>query len=702
MMPLLWVLLWPLFLPVADFSSPDHCTVHDSISQNESSLLQSLQCYNDYESFVHCTWSEHRSTKLQLWFEPTYGKTREQCVRDDAAAQDATENRTVHCRYNTDLFAIGIKHTVFFLKNETESICSVRHEPLDLSQHLRARHPVNLSTHDAGDGGQLLSWSSPYPSSSSLNENITYQLSYRTDRQDSWTMEDVTNTSVKLEKQLLVPGRTYEAQVRARVSVGQWSHWSPAVTWQTKEDVGQFPSLHCVLDGENEVMCSWKVSRELAHFITYQLACQHNQTAPSKRCCENPTVTPDLSGTMLKYSCSLTVADSAHLLLDLVPTRRAKIIKPHQHIRPNPPQEVKVRPKNNNWIVEWTEPNTTSKLVLYYELCYNKIQDHQECTILPVPKGSMSQTILETFLDPSQEYQVKVRSLVAPGTLYKGVPSEWTEPVRWTSHEATWSPSTLIYLSISVLVAAIFFTLYCTIPACQRRVVLWVDSVPSPGKSKILSEFKSATNWTLMQSESTAMCKVQHMDSISTCSSDASLWLTKDSETKCLEKDDGCWKCGNLPSPTEEVHTTETSSMSFSGPYIFCQLSEPNCTSVDVKCEEEKKETPSDESASSSPATFTIYGQGYVCLPSRSASKSTQDLTHCDADTDSHRQDSAEQDQQHPDKSDVQQGLDWTTSGPTSIHQPPAYVTGPFTSWPQGGTIQPSGYCHIPTSTHPT
>lgn len=45
-------------------------------------------------------------------------------------------------------------------------------------------------------------------------------------------------------------------------------------------DVGQFPSLHCVLDGENEVMCSWKVSRELAHFITYQLACQHNQTAP--------------------------------------------------------------------------------------------------------------------------------------------------------------------------------------------------------------------------------------------------------------------------------------------------------------------------------------------------------------------------------------------------------------------------------------
>lgn len=44
-------------------------------------------------------------------------------------------------------------------------------------------------------------------------------------------------------------------------------------------DTGQSPSLHCVLDGEKEVMCSWEVSRELSHFITYQLDCRHSQTA---------------------------------------------------------------------------------------------------------------------------------------------------------------------------------------------------------------------------------------------------------------------------------------------------------------------------------------------------------------------------------------------------------------------------------------
>lgn len=34
---------------------------------------------------------------------------------------------------------------------------------------------------------------------------------------------------------MLLPGCKYEARVRARVSVGQWSHWGPVVTWQMEE-----------------------------------------------------------------------------------------------------------------------------------------------------------------------------------------------------------------------------------------------------------------------------------------------------------------------------------------------------------------------------------------------------------------------------------------------------------------------------------
>lgn len=40
---------------------------------------------------------------------------------------------------------------------------------------------------------------------------------------------------MKLEKQSLVSDGSYEARVRARVTVGQWSHWSPVLTFYTGE-----------------------------------------------------------------------------------------------------------------------------------------------------------------------------------------------------------------------------------------------------------------------------------------------------------------------------------------------------------------------------------------------------------------------------------------------------------------------------------
>lgn len=45
--------------------------------------------------------------------------------------------------------------------------------------------------------------------------------------------EAVADTSVRLERQKLLPGRRYEARVRARAGVGRWSEWSPVVSWKT-------------------------------------------------------------------------------------------------------------------------------------------------------------------------------------------------------------------------------------------------------------------------------------------------------------------------------------------------------------------------------------------------------------------------------------------------------------------------------------
>ncbi|XP_023251580.1 interleukin-3 receptor class 2 subunit beta-like [Seriola lalandi dorsalis] len=691
MMPLLWVVLWSTLPPLALSSGPDRCIVPESNdAQNGSLLLQSLECHNNYHSHVHCKWRQHGNTPLQLWFTDEDGS--ELCVPYSPPVQD--EHRTVQCKYNTSAFGIGIKHTVFFLRNETLTACSsVPHQPWRLSQQLRARTPLGLSTHDAGDGGRRLSWSNPYPSSSTLNRNLTYQLSYRAQTHDNWSTLGVTNTSVKLEKQSLRLGHRYKARVRARASVGQWSDWSPVVTWTTPDDTGQIPSLHCVLEGEKEVMCSWEVSRELAHFITYQLACRQNRTAPSERCCEKPNISSETSGTVLTYSCSLTVADPAHLLLELLPAHSTKSFWAHKHIRPNPPQQLKVREKDCNSIAEWTKPSKHSSLKLYYQVCCYKTQEEGCSILLNVSQDSV--TLPRTSAARSQRYQVRVRSLVflGEGSEYEGIPSEWTDPVDWISPAATWSLATLVYVLSSVFVVAVFFTLYCTIPACRRKVIVWVDSVPSPGKSKILSELKSATSQTFTQSEDLSISKEQNYDTISTCS----LWPSTDTDKKHLETNESFWSSGNLLVSPEKVNSSETSSLSFSGPYIFCQVSESSNNSVGVKREEKQKEEPNISDDSPSPVNFAFYGEGYVCLPNRSVSRSTQELvSHSDASTNTRRDDSVEKHQQCP---DTTLHVEPDVSEDTSKDEPPPYTSETFSPWVQGGAIHASGYFHLPPPT---
>lgn len=59
---------------------------------------------------------------------------RRQCLPHSASVHD--EHRTVRCRYETKLFVMALNHTVFFLENKTEALCtSGSNKTLDLSQH---------------------------------------------------------------------------------------------------------------------------------------------------------------------------------------------------------------------------------------------------------------------------------------------------------------------------------------------------------------------------------------------------------------------------------------------------------------------------------------------------------------------------------------------------------------------------------------
>lgn len=79
-------------------------------------------------------------TNMQFWKQSLVCATalcpcpcRVLCVPYNPPKQD--EHGTVHCKYDARAFSIGIKHTVFFLKNKSLTVCSsVQNKPLDLSQ----------------------------------------------------------------------------------------------------------------------------------------------------------------------------------------------------------------------------------------------------------------------------------------------------------------------------------------------------------------------------------------------------------------------------------------------------------------------------------------------------------------------------------------------------------------------------------------
>uniref|UniRef100_A0A3Q2Z3D5 Cytokine receptor common subunit beta-like n=1 Tax=Hippocampus comes TaxID=109280 RepID=A0A3Q2Z3D5_HIPCM len=527
-----------------------------------AAVMESLRCHNDYEAYVYCKWREgpHIRAPLQLWFHTERG--REQCEPFGAKVRDADGHRTVRCRYETRSFSIGIQHTVFFVKDDEALCSSAPREPLKLS-HL-ARTPVDLSKYDTADGQLGIKWSSPYPASSSLNKNMMYQLGYKAERQDAWTVSTRQISG-------------YEARVRARASVGHWSQWSPVLTWSMKEGDGQFPNLYCVLDGEKKVMCSWEVSRELDHIITYQLnpveTALHMLT--SKICCMHPTVTFDRSRALVRYSCSLFAAKPAHLLLELRPTRSAKTFRANEHICPRPPQQVRVSEKGNNWVVEWAEPSTASKVRLRYQVRYYRTQDKGASVLLNISQGSTSVSIPGALLNPSQHHRVQVRSVVIPGqgSLYEGSPSQWTEPEDWTSHAATWPITVIVYFGVGVIVVIVFIFLSWTVLTCKRKMILWVGAVPSPGKSKTLSEIKVGMFWVFF----------------------------------------------------------------FVLFYFFLNLDLTFSFDSKRLCEEttENKVTSPDDPPS---VVFSMNGEGYVCLPRGSISTSTSDLvSHWDNDANTQR-----------------------------------------------------------------
>lgn len=660
MFPLRTLLIAALPLLVLS-SNPEQCSLQFSTPPNYP-MLASLQCYNDFTTQIRCTWEEKPHTHLHIPF--TRGNP---CVPDGPGELQSSGKLTRSCVYKNEVFSFG-GHVFSF-----NTSCPSKVTTFNIAAKGKLLPPTNFSEKKENDGNRLLSWSSPYPPLSPLTLNLTYQLKYRKHENEWIVVDDLKIPMFVIKRQALLPGYSYEAKVRVRGAVGLWSDWSPKVVWMTEEAEGVI-NLQCVIK-EGGVMCSWQVKKRQAVSLSYHLCGHINGTGLKCNHCDSHTEHPH-SGTFLEFACSLDSSQPELLSMEIRSLRQAKMFSNPENIKPPCPSEFWAHKKDDVWKLRWTRPSVNGKLTLCYQV-YLESNDTKNKVDFKVSEADLSADV-PSNLWPSTGYMARVRAL--PCNNFAGLPSDWSDPIFFTTDPAPWT-NTIIYVLIAVLVAVLFIILYNALPACHRRLVLWNVSIPSPINSKVLGEMSSkkcfageANPYT--DSEKTCVFIIQTSDNPIICKGSISeyplLTCSNDMDVGLGMSESG-WPQGSSHSSvfSEGCRMKDKSGISFIGPYILCREDSSVTTETSDTFFSSLLTFDDDERyVSESPKDSLPIKGGYVMSPPKN--------TTSECSTPTERTENRE-----PRKSELPDD------------DPPAYTPSP-TAGSSAMFSHPSGYCLMP------
>ncbi|XP_036445950.1 cytokine receptor common subunit beta isoform X2 [Colossoma macropomum] len=555
MMPMRTLLFTALPLLVLS-SKFEQCSLQSTTFHGHP-VLDSLQCYNDFTTHMHCTWEEDPHTPLQLLIK---NEKNDDCVSDGLGMLLPNGKRYRSCVYKTKIFHWG-KWTVYFTTS-----CPSKEATLNIAQHGKVLSPVNVMEKKV-DGGRMLSWSSPYPSSSPLTNSLTYQVKYRRHGHD-WIVVDNINTNQWVIKEQELPGYGYEARVRARGRVGMWSNWSPPVSWITEEEEGVF-NLQCVIE-ERGVSCSWQVKREHAQFLSFYLCSHTNGSNLECQHCDNHINQP--GHVVLDFTCLVVASEPEMLTMELKSVHNSKDFANTLNIQPPRLNRVQVSEKDGIWKLTWSRPNVSEALRLFYQLqLYNN--DTGDFTLFNLTEGDFCLNLNPSNLRPTNTYMARVRAL--PSDSFRGRPSDWSEPVYFKSGSA-FSIAAIIYIMTALFVAMFFIVLYKALPSCHRRLELWKVSIPSPIKSRVLEEISNKSSPAVRgnlysEKEKTSVCIMQPSDNPIICKGSISEYPLLPYSDDDLTKSECTHGLDHTSSYIEGSGMSVKSTMSFTGPYILCQ-----------------------------------------------------------------------------------------------------------------------------------
>ncbi|XP_051742387.1 cytokine receptor common subunit beta isoform X2 [Ctenopharyngodon idella] len=552
------------------------CTFYEVTPGKESPLMDSLQCYNDYNTYGQCSWevdpqATGNISLFELHWVTSPSKKKSKCVPQRPGGVLLPNGKISHeCRYKTRRFSLTTNHILFFTAPSTP-----RATILNVAQHGKVKAPTDLTEVKADGGSHLLSWRSPYPASSNITKTLVYQLQYRRHKHDWTTVDNINESKYMIDKESLLPGYHYQAKVRARGPVGLWSDWSPLVSWTTHndEEVSGVYNLQCVIEGEKTVTCTWQMKTDHLQVMSYHLWCRDSNDAEPSACCEHPQLqSRDVE--LSEFMCSVTVSDPYLLTVELRPVQYSRTFKTSEHIKFSQPDQIQVMEEDGIFTMNWSVPFVKEGISYSTEL---KILSHKDSKNFTTKQGVSYYSIPSEILSPSTTYQAQIRLLHIPDKSYKGLPSDWSEPAVFTTKPVLKPISVVIYILVPVFVAVVFIILYNALPACHRRIKLWKGSVPSPIKSKVLEGIikKSSTGWPHLQieKEATSICVLLATDNISICKSSVSqeqlLLHTEDGSLNAVKMGQSCGS-NHLCTYVGEGMCKDKSGMNFSGPYILC------------------------------------------------------------------------------------------------------------------------------------
>ncbi|XP_058617072.1 cytokine receptor common subunit beta-like isoform X2 [Onychostoma macrolepis] len=427
----------------------------------ESSALESLECRNDYRSHIRCSWRDDPHVHLSLLHMDPDDLRVSPCVQIPNPSQNATGKERVYCQYNTSLFAIGFDDLFFFHTPHSSGISrTFRLKRFDADTEWNFYHLDDTPP--------------PSPLTSDPFRHHDQKHSVEIDRE---IIKDKKGGKIHNKPTQKHGENKTEVLTDRPELISEYSLPGPS-------------NLNCVLSDGNNLSCSWDLKTDLAQYISYPLSYRTNSTAPNEWCCvEKVEVTN--KGDLLRIVGAFSVFEPGVLQVQLTPMPATKVIRSYEHIQPACPTGLSVELRGEDWILNWTLTKYRT-LPLTTELKYWSLLTHEDVKNIFLSDGEMVFAISERSLKGSSEYRAQVRCNVSAsrrsGWRYSGYPSEWSDPVYWTTRPEPLAPhlvTFLLYFLIATLASVVSIIAFIILVVVQRRLREWDMSLPSPVHSKV-------------------------------------------------------------------------------------------------------------------------------------------------------------------------------------------------------------------------